>query len=191
MYKRFSLDEIQTIKNNFIANLAMTMRREKTYDLKVFLKFSFSRGDDVYYFSRGNPLFHLAKQGETYQFVDEKDKVELLLTAETLPRLSAMIKKYMTKRNQLMPIKSIASILVEEFSSGHYMTIEDKPYLVYDIETSSNISNLKQTKFYLAYMMTPGAGNKMVYEYIAQDDIKKFTKKMLDFDGYIIGFNNI
>ena len=191
MYKRFSIEELKTIKNEFVPHLARSMQREKIYDLRAFLKFSFQRGDDVYYFSRGNPLFHLWKQWDQYQFVDETDKIELLLTKETLSKLSSMLKKYMTKRAQKMPTKSITSILAEEFSAGHYMTINDKPYLVYDIETSSNVSNLKQTEFYLAYAMRPGQGNKMVYEYIGQEDIKKFTQKMLDFDGYIIGFNNI
>jgi len=193
MYKRFSIEEIQTIKNEFIPHLASTMQREKIYDLKTFLKFSFQRGDDVYYFSRWNPIFRFSQNGDTYEFVDEKDKIELLLTKGTwtLPKLSTMLKKYMTKRTQKIPDKSIISILTEEFSAWHYMTVQDKPYLIYDIETNSNISNLKDTKFYLAYVMKPWWWNKMLYEYIAQDDIQKFTKKMLEFDGYIVWFNQM
>lgn len=31
----------------------------------------------------------------------------------------------------------------------------------------------------------------MTYEYIDQEGLKKFVQKMLDFDGYIVGFNSI
>jgi len=31
----------------------------------------------------------------------------------------------------------------------------------------------------------------MEYEYIDQDGLKAFVQKMLDFDGYIVGFNSI
>ena len=63
--------------------------------------------------------------------------------------------------------------------------------MVYDIETDTNIENLKDTKFLLAYAMYPTWDNKMTYEYIDQEGLKKFVQKMLDFDGYIVGFNSI
>ena len=40
--------------------------------------------------------------------------------------------------------------------------------MVYDIETDTNISNLKETKFLLAYAMYPVDNNKMTYEYVDQ-----------------------
>jgi hypothetical protein len=63
--------------------------------------------------------------------------------------------------------------------------------MVYDIETDTNIENLKETKFLLAYAMHPTTGNKMTYEYVDQEGLKAFVQKMLDFDGYIVGFNSI
>lgn len=191
MYKRFSLEEIATIKNKFVAHLAYMMQKEKVYDLKTFLKLSFKRGDDVYYFSRGNPVFHVAQKDNIYQFIDESDKIELLLPKDDINKLAYSVKQFMTRKNRDGNKKSITAILWNAFKDGQYMTIGDKPYLVYDIETSSNIWNLKETEFFLAYAMYPAEGNKMRYEYIAQDDLKKFVQKMLDFDGYIIWFNNI
>jgi hypothetical protein len=41
--------------------------------------------------------------------------------------------------------------------------------MVYDIETDTNIENLKETKFLLAYAMYPNSANKMTYEYIDQE----------------------
>lgn len=54
--------------------------------------------------------------------------------------------------------------------------------MIYDIETDTNIENLKETKFLLAYAMYPTSDNKMSYEYIDQAGLKNFVQKMLDFD---------
>jgi hypothetical protein len=54
--------------------------------------------------------------------------------------------------------------------------------MVYDIETDTNIENLKETKFLLAYAMHPTDGNRMTYEYIDQEELRTFVQKMLDFD---------
>jgi hypothetical protein len=63
--------------------------------------------------------------------------------------------------------------------------------MVYDIETTSNIVNLKETKFLLGYCMRAKADNTMEYEYIDQAGLAKFVEKMINFDGYIVGFNSI
>jgi len=39
--------------------------------------------------------------------------------------------------------------------------------------------------------MEPNAQNKMTYEYIDEDKLGEFVQKMLDFDGYIVWYNNI
>ena len=41
--KRFSLEEIKTITNKFVPKLAWTMKKERCYDLKSFLKLSFQQ----------------------------------------------------------------------------------------------------------------------------------------------------
>jgi len=46
-------------------------------------------------------------------------------------------------------------------------------------------------KFTLAYAMEPNEQGKMTYEYIDIDNLDDFVQKMLDFDGYIVGYNNI
>ncbi len=78
---------------------------------------------------------------------------------------------------------------MDEFKTGQYSQILDKPYLVYDIETTT-IDDLRSAKFLLAYAMYPN-GDKMEYECIMQEDLKGFVDKMLAFDGYIVGFNQI
>ncbi len=78
---------------------------------------------------------------------------------------------------------------MEEFQTGNYSQILDKPYLVYDIETTT-IDDLRSAKFLLAYAMYP-KGEKMEYRCIMQEDLKSFVDEMLAFDGYIVGFNQI
>jgi hypothetical protein len=50
--------------------------------------------------------------------------------------------------------------------------------------------HISSTEFLLGYAMEVRDG-KMVYDYIDKDGLKAFTQKMLEFDGYIIGYNNI
>jgi len=192
MYKRFSIEELSTIKNNFIPHFASIMSKEKCLGLKEFLKHSFRQGDEVYFFSRGNPIRKLAQKQGYLKFVDEKDKIEVVCKEEQQNKISSLLKAYMTKRpSARIPKKSITKILWDAFSEGQYNTINGKPYIVYDIETSSNINDLKQTEFYLAYSMEPGPNNKMKYNYIDQAKLPAFVEKLLNFDGYVIGFNSI
>jgi hypothetical protein len=39
--------------------------------------------------------------------------------------------------------------------------------------------------------MYPNDQNKMTYEYIDANNLNDFVQKMIDRDGYIVGFNNI
>lgn len=78
---------------------------------------------------------------------------------------------------------------MDEFKTGKYSTILDKPYLVYDIETTV-VDDLKSAKYLLGYAMYP-QGEQMHYECVMQEDLKDFVDRMLAFDGYIVGFNQI
>ena len=78
---------------------------------------------------------------------------------------------------------------MDEFKTGKYSTILGKPYLVYDIETTV-VDDLKSAKYLLGYAMHP-KGDRMEYECVMQEDLKDFVERMLAFDGYIIGFNQI
>ncbi len=84
---------------------------------------------------------------------------------------------------------SIREILEEEFSNNEWRTINGKPYIVYDIETENVTStNLATHQFTIAYVMFSETGE---YKLITQENMKKFMDFLLNFDGYIIGFNHI
>jgi len=191
MYKRFTIEEIKTIKNNFIENMAHLMQREKTLSLKEFLMKSFLQGDEIYFFNRWIPVWRLSQDDEFLTFIDEKEKIELILKKEQQNQLQSLLRAFMTRRTVAKPTMSVKDILEKAFEDWNYNTIWWKPYLVYDIETSANIENLKETEYYMAYFMQPWEWNKMNYSYVGKDKLDKFVKMLLDFDGYIIGFNSI
>ena len=69
-----------------------------------------------------------------------------------------------------------------------------KPYLVYDIETaliSWEVSSQNFPEYYLWFSMEELEPGKMTYSCIMKEDLLRFVQKMLDFDGYIIWFNQI
>jgi len=123
--------------------------------------------------------------------MDEKEKIQVILDEQGKRDFQNMVKNYILKKEKIIWQKYIEQILLDEFHTGNYSTIWWKNYMVYDIETDTNIQNLKETKFLLAYAMYPTTGNKMTYEYIDQEWLKAFVQKMLDFDWYIVWFNSI
>ena len=77
MYKRFSLDEIQSIQNDFLPHLQEIIKREirnpRDQNLKSFLKLALAEGDEVYYYFRSDVVFWFSKTKEGVSFFDERD----------------------------------------------------------------------------------------------------------------------
>jgi len=191
MYKRFSLNELKTVQNTFLGNFYSILKKEHCMMASDLFKKIFKEWDEIYYMNRGDFTFRFQNNNNEYVLMDEKEKIQIVLNDEEKREFQSMVKNFILKKEKIIWQKSIEQILLDEFHTGQYSTIWWKSYMVYDIETDTNISNLKETKFFLAYAMHPTAGNKMTYEYIDQEGLKDFVQKMLDFDGYIIGFNSI
>jgi hypothetical protein len=190
MYKRFTLEEIKTIQNTFIQNLYSNIKKERCASLSDFFKKIFKDGSDIYYFNRSDITFCCSKTDNNIILRDEKEKIELVLDEKEKIDLHNIVKNFIIKKEKQFWQKTIEQILMDEFSSGWYTTINNKPYLVYDIETTVS-DDIKNTKFLLWYAMYPAENNKMHYEYISQENLADFVQKMIDFDWYIIGYNNI
>jgi len=82
---------------------------------------------------------------------------------------------------------------MDEFTQGGFRKLLEKPYLVYDIETSLIPDNnrLEEVEFYVGYSMEETGDGKMEYNCIMPEEVAAFVDKMLNFDGYLIGFNQI
>jgi len=193
MYKRFWLNDIKTIQNSFLQHLLNIIKKERNLNLWDFLRRVFKQWDDIYYFERWEPIFRISQDLDQKQLIliDEKDRIEIRLNEEDKSELNNMLKISLTKKQKNWSQKSIENILLEEFRDWKYSQIFDKPYLVYDIETTSDTNDVKQFKFLIWYCMQPEADNTMSYEYIDQEHLSQFVKKLLEFDWYIVWFNNI
>ena len=194
MYKRFSLDEIQSIQNDFLPHLQEIIKREirnpRDQNLKSFLKLALAEGDEVYYYFRSDVVFWFSKTKEGVSFFDERDKIEVFCTgSDEISKLERMLLKFDAKKMTKNWQKTIEQILMDEFKTGKYSTILGKSYLVYDIETTV-VDDLKSAKYLLGYAMYP-KWDRMEYECVMQEDLKEFVDRMLAFDGYIVGFNQI
>jgi len=191
MYKRFTLNELKTVQNTFISNFYGILKKEHCIMASDLFKKIFKEGREIYYMNRGDFTFRFQNNNEEYVLMDEREKIQVVLDEEGKREFQSLVKNFILKKEKITWQKSIEQILLDEFHTGKYSAIWWKNYMVYDIETDTNIENLKETKFLLAYAMHPTGWNKMVYEYIDQEWLKDFVKKMLDFDGYIVGFNSI
>ena len=157
-----------------------------------FFKKIFKEGEDVYYFNRWEAIFRCSQlPNEDLVLMDEREKVQLVLDEQGKRDFQNVIKNYLIKKEKVNGQKSIENILLDAFQSGVLSNILGKSYLVYDIETIWSLDDLSQMKFTLAYSMEPNSQNKMTYEYIDPNNLDSFVQKMLDFDGYIVWYNNI
>lgn len=168
MYKRYTLNDLKTVQNNMIPNFFSILKKEHCILPSDFFKKVFKDGDSIYYFNRGEASFRVAQDQGLTTIIDEKEKIEIILDEAGRRELQSIIKTYITKKERVQGQQSVEQILLGEFQKGLYNNILGKPYLVYDIETTSNISNLKETKFLLGYCMRAKPDATMEYEYIDQ-----------------------
>ncbi len=190
MYKKFSIDDIQKVKNNFIPNLYQIIKKEKCQWINDLVKFIFKEGNDVYFFDRWNPSFKISKKWEELELTDEQERIQLIIPINDKSKLQNLLKTYIVKKERQTWQKSIEQILFDEFKTWLFNTILDKPYMVYDIETTMWVwDNLDSYEFLLAYSMSPW-NQKMDYKYIEKDWLKEFAQKLINFDGYVIWFNS-
>lgn len=197
MYKKRNLEDLQTFKNKFFDNLVGVIKKQRCMTVSELLKLSFLEGDESYFFDYWRLAFRIQDDWIYYHFFDEREKIQISLSYDQKSKLNGMVKHFMIKGNK--KLMSIEDTLYEEFKAWNFSTILDKPYLVYDIETTMWAWNQLDTyKFLLAYSMEVSVkdtddGKKiaMKYEYIDQEGLKNFVQKLVDFDGYIVGFNSI
>ncbi len=207
MYKRFTIDELKNIQSNFLKNIHSIMNREKILSFKDFIKNNLKYWDNCIYYYRWEPTFRIKKAWNDVFLADEKEKIEIYIKQEDISKMQSLVTKYITRnpiqywkqKNKIKKKtmwKSIPDILSDEIKKWKYWDILWKKYLVYDIETTSNIQDLTETKFLLAYFLYPWKNNEMIYKYVSDTwdydmKIKEFADFLLNFDWYIIWFNSV
>ena len=195
MHKRFSLNELTSIKNDFIPHLYSIIKKERCQGVNDFFnKVCFAQGNEAYYYKSSDCIFHMAKRDNLLTLIDEVDKIEVVLPFDKKSELQTLLMRFIAKKERQVWQKTIEQILGDEFKTGKYDQILWKPYLVYDIETTV-ADDIRSAKFIIAYAASPEpvaeGDTNMKYECVMIEDLKDFVDKMLAFDGYIVGFNQI
>ena len=147
------------------------------------------QGNRVYFFKSNKPLFRIQiSQDGTYRFVDEVEKLELLANEEDVSALHNLFKNNGEMKAIKKENKTILDQLMHEYQHGQRNLIHDKPYVVYDIETTYTGENIQHQNFEMAYSISSGDENleKMQYKYIDRDTMKRYCDYLLAYDGWII-----
>lgn len=190
MYKKFNLEQLQTIQTQCFESIRTTMKKEKIPHFKQFLQTVTKIWKSTTYFERSRPSIRFEKHKKWVTIYDEQEKTQLEVTTEDIGILHWFLKDQ-KKINRLMKNnKSMMDQLRNDFVEGKFQTINDKPFVVYDIETTFASQNLKEAKFIIAYMITSQQKTTQ-FQYIAPNDYKRLFDFLINFPWYIIWYNHI
>ena len=194
MYKKFTIEELSTIQNNLIPHLYSIIQREKCQWINDFFKIAFHEWDEVIYFDKWNPFMSINLIKDQIYIADETDNIQIQIPADDKSELNRLMIRYISKKQKQSWQKTIEQILMDAFVEWKFYSILGKPYLVYDIETaliSWDVSSSNFPEYYLWYSMEELEPGKMQYSCIMKEDLWKFVQKMINFDWYIVWFNQI
>lgn len=189
MYKKFSVEQLKKIKTTCFESILTAMKKEGIPYFKKFLKTLEKNWSSTTYFSKSYPILRIEHK-DKHTIYDEKEKIKIELSNDEINELHNTLKNQKKLDRMMKKNKSMLETLWEEFQSGEYNTIWDKPYLVYDIETTFATKNLKKAKFIIAYLISTENWSTN-FKYIWPNSCEKLYQYLLDFNGYIIGYNNI
>jgi len=194
MLKKFSLEELLKIKTNFFKNLKSIYIKKKYQSLLEFINHYLKDINEVYFLEGWDFIFKIEKKENWIVLIDNKEKIILNLTSTDLKKLHNILKwNNNTKSLKIKENKTIFQTLLEKFKEWKLNFINWKPFLVYDIETIWPTADLKKTKFVIAYSVISNEDHSknIKFKYINQKNLKKFVDYIINFDGYIVGYNNI
>jgi len=191
MYKTLTFEEIKNIKSTFFSNLKKIYEKEWFVYLKQFLKkINEDIIDEILYFSSGEIFFRIILKDNNLEIIDEKQAIRLKLDKKTIDDLHNHLKKKQDNTGK----KNIANTLIEKFLQENMQKYLWKHFLVYDIETIWNIQNLKETEFMVGYVIDSKDFEEWTepkYKYVWKKNLNKFVDYLINYDWYIIWYNNI
>ena len=192
MYKTLTFEELTQIRTSFFSNLKKIYEKEGYAYFKQFLKkVNDGLTQELIYFSGSEIYFRIIFSDDFVEIVDEKQALKLRLSDEDITKVHNFLKKKIDNTGK----KNIANTLLEKFSTQNMKSYLWKHFLVYDIETIGNIQNLKETKFMIGYVIDSldfeKTGQAPKYKYVSRTNLDKFVEYLVNYDGYIIGYNNI
>lgn len=100
MYKKFSLEELTNIQNEFLPHLYKIIQQEKCQGINDFLKVAFREGNELFYFERNIITFKISLKEQMLHFMDEVEKIEVEIPIDHKGGLQDLLKKYLTKKHR-------------------------------------------------------------------------------------------
>lgn len=191
MYKRMSIDDLLQVQTWFFERLRTMQSKEWHMSFLWFLKFRFADANRIYIFEKNRPYmrFYCSKEW-VVRIVDETEKIDISMDKEWMERLHNILKDTWKMRS-VAANQSMLEQLLQEYREGKHRLIAWKPYLVYDIETTLQPWN--PTHFEMSYDIASGDDHTeaLDYTYVDQTTMKALADRLLAYDWWIIGYNNI
>ena len=72
-------------------------------------------------------VFRISKHENQLSLIDEEDKIEVVLPFDEKWGLNSLVMKYVSKKERQIWQKTIEQLLMDEFKTGKYSKILDKP----------------------------------------------------------------
>ena len=195
MYKRYNLEQVKDYGIWFVKNLEKIIKNERLQSVRDLIKSSFVMWDQVQYRDGSEPVFRIIKSKDawySYALIDEKEKIEVHLDDTWLISLNTLFRNISQSR-QKKENKDMLSNLLGKYDQWNFRTINDKDFIVYDIETLMATSNLRWTQFQLGYSICSWdqETHDKCFKYIEKSNLKKYVDYLLDYDGWIVWFNHV
>lgn len=191
MYKTMSLEELQSIRSWLLQNLKKIYEAEWFPYFKQFIKkIRNNDTEELLYFKSNEVFFRIILKDEWLDLVDENSSIKISLDENGILKVHNLLKKKIESKWK----QNIANTLLTKFESESMKKYLWKDFLVYDIETIWNIQNLKETQFILAYMIDTKdfwSWKSPKYKFIWKTSVDKFLNYMIEYDWYIVWYNNI
>lgn len=192
MYKKLALDDLLTIQTTLFHRLRSLCEQNRHQYLKWFIQEIISDAERAYFFRDNRPTFGFFRQEEGgLRLIDETEYIELTMSAADVDRLHNILKDQQTMR-AAQHQQTVFDELKSQLRSGGLDKFAGKPFLVYDVETTTD-ARLGGQQFALAYLLDTAqdTGQALGYEYVDEAWLAAFGQRLLDYDGWIIGFNHI
>lgn len=193
MYKQLSLQELKSINTAFFDHLKSLYTKKQHTFFKWFLRDLFDEGERIYFFDSGRPQFQIIREGvEQFRFIDEVEKIELRASDQEITELHNLFKNTHLMK-QMAENRHMIDILIDEYCEGAYKQILDRPYVIYDIETTFTGNDITHQQFEMAYSLATDddSSKDLPYRYIDRESMRRYCDWLLEYDGRIIWYNHI
>lgn len=189
MYKRITLDELMGMQTTFFQRLWALQSKQWHASFKQFMRELHKDSNRVYFFERNAPQLRITFTwtGDDCIIVDDQEHIDIVCTDQDMTAIHNLLKNTQ-KMKTIQNSDSLMDTLMLSYGSGNHRTIAGKPYLVYDIETTF-WWEISGQYFEMAYSIDSAKAWEE-WRYIDRDNMKKYADYLLEYDGWIIGYNN-